>query len=152
MSNFLVPPCRPLIPALPIKQRTQVGIRFLDFTFTEPAPFDTALKPQHGGLYVVLIYDSSWHPRSYRPIYFGKSRNLSERLSSSHEKHSSWIRVSAGHPLYVAFCRFDSALLRTATERRLISHYKTVCNDVFNSAFTTLNTLSGLRPPRIATY
>jgi hypothetical protein len=122
-----------------------MSIRFLDFTFTEPALFHTASKPGCGGLYAVMVFDASCSPRPYRVIYFGKARDLSERPSTSHENYRSWLRASAGSPLYVAFCRIDLPLLRGAIERRIIAHYQPACNETFNPAFTTLSTLRGVR-------
>jgi hypothetical protein len=144
MYGFPVPPRRPSTPTLPIKRRAQLGITFLDYRFTEPALFDTALKPQCGGLYVVLVLDARGNPRPYRALYIGQSGDLSERLSTAHEKYPSWVRASAGSPLYVAFYKIEFSLSSAAAEQRLISYYRPDCNEVYNPPLTRLNTLRAL--------
>jgi hypothetical protein len=125
-------------------------IRFEQVSFSPPAPLRltyratlrlaarpiaTTLVPSYAGLYVVLVYDPSWSPLPYRPLYFGQAKELSERVCRSHEKYSAWEEAAGGTQLYVAFCNMPSALTRNITEQRLIERYLPQCNDIYNAMY-----------------
>jgi excinuclease UvrABC nuclease subunit len=83
----------------------------------------------------VLVFDFAGSPRPYRPIYFGKTENLSERVTSSHEKYSEWraaCQSLTGLHLAYHVMRDSSDWQRSTLERNLIAKYAPRCNDVFN--------------------
>jgi len=112
------------------------GIWFLDLGFSEPTPFDIAHRQSCGGIYVIMVSDTRWGPRQYRPIYFGKAGNFAERVCLSHEKYADWVRASGGSLLFAAFHFATQERERATAERRLISYYKPQCNVTFNNLAT----------------
>jgi hypothetical protein len=98
-------------------------------------PFRWAVPRPSPGLYAVLVADSTWGPRNFRPLYFGKAGNLATRVVRSHEKYDEWCRAAGGaENLYVAYfsmlgSRDDE---RTTVESGLIRHYGPHCNGMFN--------------------
>jgi hypothetical protein len=51
------------------------GIRFNDFIFSEPVPWNSWTPPKFAGLFVLLVADTSWAPRPFQPLYFGEFGN-----------------------------------------------------------------------------
>jgi hypothetical protein len=49
-----------------------LGIRFNDCMFSEPAPLAEWTPPRCAGLYVVLLRDANWAPKPFQPVYFGE--------------------------------------------------------------------------------
>jgi hypothetical protein len=127
------------IPALPIASRQPAsfaparGINFGGLVFSEPTPFDTELKQAYGGIYAIMVFDPTWSPRLYRPIYFGEAGDFSERVRRSHENYSSWVRAASGGVLFVAFHLIADARNRKSSERQLIAKYSPECNQIHNS-------------------
>jgi hypothetical protein len=82
-------------------------IRFGNLVFSYPEPLadatlaDTILSAP--GLYVVMVFDASWSPLPYRPLYFGESENMRSRATRAHEKYASWKREGGTATLYRAF-------------------------------------------------
>jgi hypothetical protein len=110
---------------------SRAGIRFNNRVFTEPVPFSLALPPVSSGIYAILVPDASCRPRPFRVIYFGESRNFSQRVTGSHELFSDWTaQADEGTNLYVAFC--PTPLLKELTRRwvesDLIARYSPACN------------------------
>ena len=114
--------------------------------FSEPLTFPSSLykalyavapgisRPDPG-LYVILVADSSAYPRQFRPLYFGESGNMNERVATSHEHYDNWCRAAGGaENIRVAYCwMFGSTKEeRVAVESALIEHYGPQCNTVFN--------------------
>jgi hypothetical protein len=112
-----------------------MGIRFNNgkgsYGFTEPLRSFPSLAV--GGIYAVLAYDKTWSPKPYRVLYFGKAKNLSERVCGSHEKYWSW-KMEAGYQsaLFYSFMFVTSEDDRTRIESELIAQYGPPCNDKGN--------------------
>ena len=146
------------MPSLPHRNRSQqclffLGLQFVAPTqlrltyrptlFNAPQPHNTTYVPSYGGIYAVMVYDSTWKPLPYRPIYIGEAQNLSERVCQIHEKYDSWVRAACGGQLYVAFHCIEGEAARKAAERRLIEHFKPECNKTFNHNALPLRALAG---------
>jgi hypothetical protein len=102
---------------------------FADLPFAGPYFLASASILTYGGLYAILVPDASSRPKPYRLVYIGESGNLSERVCTSHENHSSWVRAAGGASgLYVAFHYITDQTARRATEKRVIAYYKPECN------------------------
>lgn len=103
--------------------------------FSEPTSFRFAILPRLSGLYAILVYDITWRPRLYRPIYFGQAEDGFERVTSSHEKFADWCKAANGaQNLFVSYCSMIGSTedTRVAVESGLIAHYSPVCNKQFN--------------------
>ena len=110
-------------------------IYFCNRQFSEPTLLRYASPLAWPGLYAVLVYDPSASPRPYRVIYFGQARDLSDRVTGSHEKYLSWCTAAGGSAnLYVAFHWMLGSIesQRTIAERELIQHYAPECNSTHN--------------------
>jgi hypothetical protein len=121
--TFPVPP-PPIVPA---------GIKYGQVLFSEPRPFGYWL-PMTAGLYVILAWDFRGKPRPFRPLYFGMSNDLSQRVSTSHEKYAEWQRCSGLIGIYVAHCAMidSSERQRADLEETLIREFTPECNDTHN--------------------
>ena len=112
-----------------------MGIRFSNgkgtYGFTEPS-LGLPRLPM-GGVYAVLAHDKTWGPRPFRILYFGKAKNLRERVCESHEKSWAW-KMEAGYlsTLYYSFMLVPLEIERTRIESELIGHYCPPCNDKGN--------------------
>lgn len=111
-------------------QSQPTGIKFMDLVFTEPARFSWMMAPPRQGIYVVLVPDSAWGPRQFRPIYFGESSFLPSRIDENHEKYKSWLREAGGMTLHVSFLATQGLTdqQRKRLENDLICRYDTPCN------------------------
>jgi hypothetical protein len=128
-------------PAAPAKQATPGGIVFGNISFTEPSRFSFFLPPfSHGGLYAILVPDTTAKPRPFRVIYFGESGELAKRVCPSHEKYPDWVREAGGaHALFVSLhTTTGNKDERVALESRLIADYKPACNDILNPYYGEL--------------
>ena len=103
----------------------------MTYGFTEPLHSFPSLPM--GGIYAVFAYDKTCGPRPYRVLYFGKARNLRERVCESHEKFWAW-KMEAGYlsTLYYSFMLVPLEANRTRIESELIGHYGPPCNDKGN--------------------
>jgi len=111
------------------------GIRFTNRRFSEPALLRGATPLSWPGLYAILVYDPTCTPRPYRVVYFGQGSNLSERVTTSHEKYSKWCAAANGCAnLYVAFHWLPGSneSQRLTAEAELIRDYRPQCNITFN--------------------
>jgi hypothetical protein len=130
-------------PAMPGRPN---GIVFDNISFTEPAHLDLFLLPfGRGGLYAIMVPDSTAKPRPYRVIYFGQAGELQKRVRKSHEGYADWIsEAGSAWQLYVSFhAMTGNEEERVAIESRLIAKYKPVCNEVFNPFYGGLGRLLG---------
>jgi hypothetical protein len=109
------------------------GITFGQTVFSEPAPFGCWL-PTAPGLYVILTWDLRAKPRPYRALYFGMATNLSERVTTSHEKYDEWSRCSGLTGISVSYHKMPGSAewQRASLERELISTYGPECNRTHN--------------------
>ena len=109
-----------------------MSIRFsngtVSYGFTDPSHLFPNLPK--GGIYAVLAYDATWKPLPYRVLYFGKAKDLGERVCESHEKYWAW-KMEAGYlsSLYYSFMPVALEAERTRIESELIGHYGPPCND-----------------------
>lgn len=116
---------------------TPPGITFHNRAFTEPAPFLLSPPPIASGIYAILKPDPSCAPRPYRVIYFGESRNFSERVTENHERFNDWVgEAGDAANIYIAFCPtpFLREEQRRWAESDLIARYRPVCNLKGNQA------------------
>jgi hypothetical protein len=115
---------------------SRTGLRFLDRYFTEPVALDRGWLPRSAGVYAILVSDSAWEPRPYRPIYFGEAEDLARRGVASHEKFEEWRRAAGAESgLYVAYhLMAGSDAERTAFGEELIREYRPACNDAANES------------------
>jgi hypothetical protein len=109
----------------------RAGMRFLDRYFTEPIAFGRSSLPGFAGMYAILVSDTGWQPRPYRPVYFGEAGNLAVRVVASHEKYGEWLRAAgAADRLYVAYHLMSGdEAQRAAFEKSLIREYQPECNE-----------------------
>src|SRR5437016_3030285 len=56
------------------------GIRFNDYFFTEPRQLAEWAAPRYAGLFVILVRDSNWAPKSFQPLFFGEFGNNTEQI------------------------------------------------------------------------
>jgi hypothetical protein len=68
-------------------------------------------------------------PGTFRPLYFGQTKNLSDRHGGGHHKEDEVKRNGATH--ICARVTSGSEADRLAEEKDLIENYKPVCNDTF---------------------
>jgi len=128
----------------------QSGIRFGDLVFSEPTLLpDTCLAGifDQPGLYVVLVHDSNWQPRPFRPLYFGESDGVWQRATGAHENCDSW-RARGGlfEPVYRALCPLPgwTRVQRQLAESALISAYQPPCNDRLSRSLGALTGVARL--------
>ena len=109
--------------------RNSWGIRFADYLFTEPIPLDTSLIPYVQGLFVVLIFDFTWAPRQFQPLFFGE---VGRRQGSpiARNDYLRWLRTAAGKQLYLAICPIPAThvLALPGIKNHLVDAYDPVCN------------------------
>lgn len=111
------------------------GVRFGERWFTAPAPLPAAAVPamfDQAGLYVVMVVDSEWGPKPFRPLYFGESDSIWNRCASGHEKYVTWRRAAGLFvPLYRAVSPMPGSTRaeRQAAESALITRYLPPCNE-----------------------
>lgn len=109
-----------------------MAICFGGYEFSEPVQLIHWVPPSIAGLYAILIPDNTYNPRPFRVIYFGETKNYSERgFIRSHHKYSAWLNVAGSEDnLYVStfFMVLSPSLQRVVTETYLINEYRPVCN------------------------
>lgn len=79
-------------------QMDNLGIRFNDCVFSEPAPLAQWTPTRCAGLYAVLVRDSNWSPKHFQPLYFGEfGHNLTskDRLPVASARPQQALFVSA---------------------------------------------------------
>ncbi len=122
---------------MPFTAAPSSSIVFGDRQFSEPEVLPSGLLGalgafDHAGLYVVLVRDSGWRPRPFRPVYFGESDGIWRRSTAIHEKWPAWVRhADMSRILYRALHAMPSSTRaeRQAAESALIMEYKTPCNE-----------------------
>lgn len=112
------------------------SIRFGDLKFSGPFLLGLQQWPAYlrpfGGLYAVTVPDDTWKPLPHRPIYFGETEDLPERVCLTHEKLPEWVRAACGQALHFSFYVVIGEQQRKAAEKHLIEHYKPECNKTYN--------------------
>jgi excinuclease UvrABC nuclease subunit len=88
-------------------------------------PLGTSFKDSPG----VYGWLKETQPGTFRPVYFGQSKSLSDR-HGNHEKEAEVKRNGATH--ICAHMTSGTEAERLAEEKDLIENYKPVCNDIFN--------------------
>jgi hypothetical protein len=125
-------------------QAVQAGIRFgnsnpprnvlsplTEYLFSEPCDLATWKPPAESGIYVILVPDEVCKPRPFREIYFGQTKDCSERgFPDSHHKSLDWKLVARGRRLFVAVHLMPRSTepQRCAVETELCAAYKPRCN------------------------
>jgi hypothetical protein len=100
------------------------GIRFNDSLFSEPVPLNNWTGAKCAGLFVVLVRDGNWAPRSFQPLCFGEfGNNVRGPLVAD------CIRTAAhATPLFVAVLPmpFSSSAQRCGVRDQLVWAYNPV--------------------------
>jgi hypothetical protein len=110
------------------------GIVFGNTRFSEPVRLSFFLPPFGGGIYAILVPDSTAKPRLFRVIYFGQSGKLQERVTRRHEKYRDWLsEAESDSNLYASYYETSGGEhKRSEIERQLIERYRPICNDIHN--------------------
>ena len=87
--------------------------------------------PPTQGIYAILVPDQRFSPRGFAVLYFGEAGDISQRLTSQHEKLSAWYREAAGRTLYFAYHVTPGMTdqQRRNAECELINAYLPPCNE-----------------------
>jgi hypothetical protein len=111
------------------------GIVFGATRFSEPTRFSSSLPPLGGGLYAVLVPNSTVEPKPFRVIYFGQAGNLNDRVTRGHEKFQEWLNEAGSiSRLHVSFHTMPGdESERRSVEQQLIEQYQPACNTVHNA-------------------
>jgi len=102
--------------------------------FDGPFPIDGWTPPARAGVFCIMVPDSRCVP-PYRPVYFGESSNLAQRVFPGPQQgRASWLDI-ADYDLsvYVAAHWMPQSTLdeRKAVERELVQLCQPECNEVF---------------------
>ncbi|MFA5480455.1 MAG: hypothetical protein WC337_10570 [Candidatus Muiribacteriota bacterium] len=104
-----------------------------------PTKFENIVKLEkfdpsyRAGLYVIMAHKGNGENgiSSFRVLYFGQSKNLSERgFPKNHTSYDCWVSQAEGCPLYVATHLMPNSTKenREKLEYSLINDYNLVCN------------------------
>jgi len=109
-------------------------IRLAHKIFEGPFPINGWTPPPRAGVFCIMVPDSRCVP-PYRPVYFGQSQNLAERVfPGAQHGHASWLDIADYDlTIYVAAHWMPQSTLdeRKATERQLVQLCQPECNEVF---------------------
>src|SRR3954464_12744161 len=98
-------------------------IRLAHKIFEGPFPINGWTPPPRAGVFCIMVPDSRCVP-PYRPVYFGQSQNLAERVfPRAHHGHARWLDIADyALAIYVAAHWMPQSTLdeRKATERQLV--------------------------------
>ena len=110
------------------------GIVIGNTRFSEPTQFSSILQPLGGGLYAILVPDSTAKPRPFRVVYFGQAGKLNDRVTRGHEKYQDWLHEADSiSNLHVSFHTMPGDEgERRSVEQKLIEQYQPACNTVHN--------------------
>jgi hypothetical protein len=102
--------------------------------FDGPFQLDDWTPPRQAAVYAILMRrDPVRKPKTYRPIYFGETEDLSERgFLRAHHKFGCWINEAGSTKnLFIAIYALTSSTeaKRRSVEARLVSDYEPECND-----------------------
>lgn len=108
-----------------------MGVRRGRYDFTSHKSLDIWDPLSHGGVYLISSkVDTNPQLIWYKPLYFGETKNFSERVTSNHEKYNCWKEYSNQTKLYICTHRDDSECSRKLKEEELRGIYKLPCNSM----------------------
>ena len=109
-------------------------IKFAGCLFSDPVALGRWDPTGIDGVYAIQVADGGWTPKSYRPIYFGRTEDFSGRRPvPSHHAYQRWVDEAGGaHLLWASIHYEPSALLRMVREGALIRRYAPWCNVMGN--------------------
>ena len=109
-------------------------IRMAHKLFEGPFPIDGWTPPARAGVFCIMVPDSRCVP-PFRPVYFGESSNLAERVfPGAQHGRASWLDIADYDlSIYVAAHWMPQSSLdeRKAVERQLVQFCQPECNEVF---------------------
>lgn len=117
-----------------LSQRQAPGISYAGCLFSEPVTLDEWQPPAQPGLYAVLAFDQAYHPRPYRPIFFGELSQLADPMfPRNHYRYPFWCN-EARDPNNLLLAWYATPGMNTAERRmlesRLVEVYDPACNRV----------------------